>query len=170
MDGLQNHHEYYSWASFLPRPWVLTAITDTGITVAVNVAAGDTISVVKAKIHEKSDIPTHQQRLIFDGEIFADDLTLADAGCPWFAFLDLRGPQRLEVEVYQDGDPPRAVVVTVCAGDNIRTVKAKISVVTGIAPWRMELREASDDRLRQQLITYGPRLYVVSRIRCECWS
>ncbi len=54
MSGYQTGHEFYSWASFLPRPWVLYAITDTGTTTAVNVAAGDTISDVKAMIHEKN--------------------------------------------------------------------------------------------------------------------
>ncbi len=157
--------------SVLPVPWLLFVITQTGATIVVNVAAHDTISDVKAKIHDKYDIPTHQQQLIFDGEIFADDTTLEGAGFPFHAFIHLRGHRRLEVKVYEgDGRDPREVEVMVNSGDDIRSVQIKISAITGIAPWRMELREASDDRLRQQLITYGPRLYVVTRIRCECWS
>ncbi len=154
---------------------MLTAITDTGITVAVNVAAGDTISVVKAKIHEKYDIPTYQQRLIFDGEIFADDMTLADAGSPSEAFLHLRGGRRLEVKVCEgvslyQGAPVyqwgiRELVLTVYPSDNIRSVQIKICAITGIAPWCMELKEA----LSRRPIP-GHRLYVVSRIRCECWN
>ncbi len=63
-----------------------------------------------------------------------------------------------------DGLDPGEVVVTVSAGDDIRTVQNKICVITGIAPCRMELKEA----LSRRPIS-GPRLYVVSRIRCECW-
>jgi hypothetical protein len=149
--------------SVLPVPWMLFVVTQTGGTIVVNVAAHDTISDVKAKIHDKYDIPTHQQKLIFDGEIYADDMILEFAGFPFHAFIHLLGHRRLEVKVFEgDGRDPREVEVMVTSGDDIQSVRIKISAITGIDPWRMELREA----LSRRPIS-APRLYTVSRIRCE---
>ncbi len=61
-----------------------------------------------------------------------------------------------------DGRDPREVEVMVNSGDDIRSVQIKISAINGIDPWRMELKEALS---RRPII--GPRLYMVSRIRCE---
>ncbi|KAJ1691575.1 hypothetical protein LUZ63_015730 [Rhynchospora breviuscula] len=42
----------------------------------------ETIAHIKAKVHDKEDIPPDQQRFIFRGVQLQDDMTIADYGIP----------------------------------------------------------------------------------------
>lgn len=52
--------------------------TLTGKTIALEVSPNDTIANVKVKIQDKENIPSYQQRLVFDNKQLEDDKTLND--------------------------------------------------------------------------------------------
>ena len=52
--------------------------TLTGKTIALEVSPNDTIGNVKVKIQDKENIPSYQQRLVFDNKQLEDDKTLND--------------------------------------------------------------------------------------------
>ena len=52
--------------------------TLTGKTIALEVSPSDTIANVKVKIQDKENIPSYQQRLVFDNKQLEDDKTLND--------------------------------------------------------------------------------------------
>jgi ubiquitin C len=56
----------------------LFIITLTGKTIKLMVHPSDTMELVKSKIQNREGIPTHQQRLIFNGGQLEDGLTLVD--------------------------------------------------------------------------------------------
>jgi hypothetical protein len=61
-----------------------------GTTTVLQVEGSDRIEAVRTRIGTQTDIPPRQQRLLFDGQLLSDGLTLADYGVGAGATLTLR--------------------------------------------------------------------------------
>ena len=63
--------------------------TQTGKIIILEVESGELIEIVKAKIHDKVNIPPNQQQLFFDGKQLDDGTTLSDSNVPRKGTLEL---------------------------------------------------------------------------------
>jgi len=100
--------------------------TLTGKTIDLVVEMSSTIENVKAKIFEKLDVPPHQQRLIFEGTVLEDSLTLDFYKIQEGSTLDLILRMKGWMQIYVKTLTGRVISLDVELCDSIEKVKAQI--------------------------------------------
>ena len=103
--------------------------TRTGKTIALDVAASDTVLVVKAKLREKTGCLPHQQRLIFNDILMNNCRTLSDYGIHQSGSTIFWAPKiQILVEPYKQLD----FELEVWRSSTIDELKGRIQDKTGI--------------------------------------
>jgi ubiquitin C len=108
--------------------------TLTGKTFTLNMVDSQYIKDLKCMIEAKEDIPTGQQRLVFNGKQLEDGRTVSDYDIKGqdmvYLILRLRGGMQIFVKTLAG----KTIALEVVVSDTIKNVKAKIQKKEGIPP------------------------------------
>lgn len=113
---------------------ITTGTARPGKTFSLEVDGCDTFADIKAKIHDKENIPVDRQRLVYAGKQVDDGSTLADFHIRSECTLHLALCRSGRMQVYVQTWIGVTISLEVEPSDTIRHIKAKIQENMGILP------------------------------------
>ncbi|XP_051887761.1 uncharacterized protein LOC127579193 [Pristis pectinata] len=120
-----------AWDVQLVKTFEVTVTALNGSSLQLSVNIDNKISEIKRSIQEKWNIPASQQRLVSNGAILNEGITLLDSKIFFNAQIQLLMLNAMEIFVSLDG---RSEIIQVSPNDKVSSLKVKVESLKQIRP------------------------------------